>query len=113
MATVEVLEDFASLNAYLYTSILVIAAVHEYLANYLSPSIAKDFIKLLPYTSIGILRPTPKDELTAQEIVTQPNAYNLSFTDALHIAVMRRQNITKAFSTNPHFPQNQISLISS
>jgi len=111
-AIILALEDFARLNVYLYTSILVISDTHDYLLNQTSHSVAREFIKLMPYTSITVLRPTPKTQTQAQELVIAPQEFNLNLKDALNIALMKQKNIPRALSTNPHFSSHNISLIS-
>ncbi|MBI2010275.1 MAG: hypothetical protein HY609_06830 [Deltaproteobacteria bacterium] len=111
LSAIEAFESLARLNAYLYTSTLVIADLHDYLLANLGYNLAREFVKILPLTSIGTLRPTPRDESRAYKTINTPATQNIDYKTALHISMIARSGITHAFSTSPHFPQHRIALI--
>jgi len=111
LAVVEAFEKFANSKIYLNTSIFVINDVFEFLLNNVSPSIAKNFLKIMPVSHIATLRPTPKDQYQAQAIISQPTSYNITLKDALHVSMIKRKKIGLAISASPYFPQHQIRLI--
>ena len=110
-AVVQAFEDFARLQVSLATSVLVETSVHEYVLTNISPTIARDFVGIMPQTHFTLLRPTPKDETFARQTLAKPTSITMLYADALHIAMLKRVGIDRALSTNPHFSQNGIAII--
>ncbi len=110
LAVTEAFDYLTQNPTYLYTSSFVLTETYDQLLQ-ITPTLARDFIKVLPYTAIIIIRPTLKDEQAAHQLLNRPSAYQLSLKDALHIALFQRLGITTTLSTNPHLAQHQIQLL--
>lgn len=111
LSTAETFERLTKTPTYLYTSLQVLADVHEYMINFMGSSLAKTWLKTIPQSSLTIVKFTSRDEKQAFTLLLDPTNYNLIFKDALHIALIHRLDITQVVSDNPLFPQNKITLL--
>lgn len=91
-------------KAKLYTSNHIIDETITFLMRKTTPGFAIEKAKILYHTEvIKILRTDIEDELYAVRVLEKYKEHDISFTDCLTVALMKRHNIDNIFSFDDHF----------
>jgi uncharacterized protein len=88
-----------------YVTSVTIAETHRRILykRHLGILPALDFLERTLNSSINIIRPTEEDEQQALQYIRRFDDQNLTFTDAISMAVMKRLGLRKVFSFDWHF----------
>lgn len=84
---------FAQEQYQLYTNIVSINETYLILYNTISPSLARDFLRILYISNVNILYPETADTKTAIKIVESSNSVDLTFAKALMAVICNRKSI--------------------
>jgi len=84
---------FAQQKYQLYTNVVSINDTYMTLYNTISPSLARDFLRTLSFSSINILYPERAEIKTAIKIVETGNAIDLTFAKALMAVLCNKKSI--------------------
>lgn len=84
---------FAQENYQLYSTILSINETYTSVYNTISPSLARDFLRVLALSSVNIIYPEPADMKTAIRTLESSNSVDLTFTKAIMATVCNRKSI--------------------
>lgn len=97
-------KDLEKLKAPLFTSSFVLDETFTLLARRTSYAFAAARAEAT-YASrvLTILRPDPDDELSALALFRKLGDQEVSFTDCVSFALMRRHKLTRAFTFDRHF----------
>jgi predicted nucleic acid-binding protein len=96
--------DLASTAWRVYTSNFVLDETFTLLARWVSYDFAAERADaILASTSLEILRPDAGDEVSALELFRKFGDQQVSFTDCVSFALMKRSGIARAFAFDRHF----------
>ncbi len=84
---------FAQEQYQLYSNIISINETYMVLYNTVSPSLARDFLKALSFSSINILYPEPADMKAAIKILENSTSVELTFSKALMAVVCNKKSV--------------------
>jgi predicted nucleic acid-binding protein len=84
---------FAQEQCQLYTSVLSIDEAYMTIYNTISPSLARDFLRVLSLSNINILYPENADIKAAIKIIETSNSVELTFSKALMSVMCNRKSI--------------------
>src|SRR5262245_8548518 len=84
---------FAQDNYFLYSNIPIVIATYQNLSQSISPSLAKDFLKALQFSSITILSPEDSELKTAMKTVLSYSSSDLPLQEALMLVMAERRGI--------------------
>ena len=84
---------FAQEQYHLYSNIISINETYMVLYNTVSPSLARDFLKALSFSSINILYPEPADMKAAIKILENSTSVELTFSKALMAVVCNKKSV--------------------
>lgn len=94
---------FAQQNLQLYTTDVVINESYSALANTISPSIARDFIRALQISSINIIYPEEPDIKKSMRLIAESQSAELTLGDALTAIICDKRSIPQVY-TFSYFP---------
>ena len=96
--------ELASTGWRVYTSNFVLDEAFTLLARWTSYEFAAARAEaILASSSLEILRPDASDELAALELFRKFGDQQVSFTDCVSFALMKRSGIARAFAFDRHF----------
>lgn len=84
---------FAQNSFQLYTSVITLNEVYNDLANTISPSIGKDFLRAIELSDINILYPEESDIKKSIRLLTTSQINQLTFNKALMSVICNRRSI--------------------
>lgn len=84
---------FAQEQYQLYTSVLSVNETYMSIYNTISPSLARDFLRVLSFSSINILSPEVADMKSAIKILEMSNSVELTFSKALMAVLCNKKSI--------------------
>jgi predicted nucleic acid-binding protein len=97
-------DELASTGWRVYTSNFVLDETFTLLARWVSYDFAAERADaILASTSLEILRPDAADEVSALDLFRKFGDQQVSFTDCVSFALMKRSGIARAFAFDRHF----------
>lgn len=84
---------FAQNHFQLYTTPITINDTYKELSASISPSVAKDFLRALQFSSINIIYPEDSDMKLSLKTITTSNSIELTFSKALMAVTCNKHNI--------------------
>jgi predicted nucleic acid-binding protein len=84
---------FAQEQCQLYSNIVNINETYMTIYNMISPSLARDFLRVLSLSSINVLYPETADIKAAIKIIETSNSVDLTFSKALMAVICNKKNI--------------------
>ncbi|HWY79140.1 MAG TPA: hypothetical protein VNW29_02160 [Candidatus Sulfotelmatobacter sp.] len=84
---------FAQEKCQLYTNVVSINETYMTIYNIISPSLARDFLRVLILSNINILNPESGDIKAAIKILETSNSVELTFAKALMAVLCNKKNI--------------------
>lgn len=84
---------FAQEKYQLYATVLSINETYTTVYNTISPSLARDFLRVIALSSINIVYPEPADLKLAVRTLESSNSVDLTFTKAMMAVVCNRKSV--------------------
>jgi len=84
---------FAQEQCQLYTSVVSIDEAYMTIYNTISPSLARDFLRVLSLSNINILYPEGADIKATIKVIETSNSVELTFSKALMSVMCNRKSI--------------------
>lgn len=89
---------FAQENFQLYTSFVSINEAYEELYKFISPGVAKDFLRAMYMSSVNIIYPEPSDIKSAIKAVATSSSIELTFSKALESILCNKRSIPQVYT---------------
>ncbi len=93
----------------LFTDIFTLLEVYNRIYNEISPSLAKDFLRIASISDINIIYPEERDIKAALKTLTNYRTTDLTFDQSLRAVLANKRGITQIYTfdyLHPLFGQN-------
>lgn len=94
---------FAQENYQLYTTIVSINEAYTTVYRTISPSLSKDFLRAMYFSTVNIIYPEEHDLRAAIKTIASTNSTELTFTKALTAVICNKRSIPQIY-TFGYFP---------
>lgn len=89
---------FSQEEYFLYIDSLNLNEIYEKIYQKMSPSLAKDFLRIASLSDLNVLNPEDSDLKSAFKTISNYNAIDLKLSEALMTVMASKRNITQIFT---------------